>query len=606
MDAQPRSLLQLQGRDAEIVWRLSHGLDGQIEAAQRRVATVQGLLDAVGPWILQEIGARGLGLLLTETAVLAETIDPAWVATVGGKADRGQIQPQGFGVSSGVSSGVPQGDRAAGADASLFFVGDDRQALENHLHQLLQTAPPSPGHLPEPIAPPAPSLDPIPAPLPDVGQGDTLHLVAVPLEVHDETIGILAASFETLPPSPGAAVLLTVAGEELNNLFYEFRRARIRHRQLLQVGRLLQNRVLDKALEDAMAYLLSHAALSALILAYHEDSDQETRLCIRTYRLDRPCSETFQGDDTPLGQLFARSQIPSLAELLAVADVEGYGIDPVPLKSLLYSQPDQSLLCGVTPTLSNLTTTQELLEQFANALNQRLMDYHKDRRYLQTFFAPAHVSRLLSVGDYYPYLVPQLQDVAMLYTDINSFTKISEQVLDTPQEVGELIDYWSAGAVKIIHDHWGVFDKMVGDCIIGLFGPPFNEMRAVEKVAAAVEAALKINAYTRDLMGPYVVEKVRQSSLISGLGVATGIHYGSVMVGQFGPNHDFTAFGREMNSTARLQGVAGFREILVMEAAYGMLAMANHPLVREVVWSDRREAVVKNVRDPLSYRSIGV
>ncbi|MGA1603844.1 MAG: adenylate/guanylate cyclase domain-containing protein [Prochlorothrix sp.] len=294
-----------------------------------------------------------------------------------------------------------------------------------------------------------------------------------------------------------------------------------------------------------------------------------------------------------------------MTEILEVAEIQGYEVATVPLSSLARTHSEWGLLGAVTTDPTNLTMSQELLEQLANALNQRLMDYHKDRRYLQTFFAPVHVSRLLSIGDYPAhYLVPQLQDVAMLYTDINSFTKISEQILDTPQEVGDLVNFWSGGVVEILHRYGGVFDKMVGDCIIGLFGPPFNEVSPAEKVAAAIESALAINAYTRDLTGSDVVDKVRRSSLIPGLGVATGIHYGSVMVGQFGPNHDFTAFGREMNNTARLQGVAGFREVLVMETAYGVLAMAKHPLVQRLSWSDRREATVKNVRDPLPYRSI--
>jgi len=92
--------------------------------------------------------------------------------------------------------------------------------------------------------------------------------------------------------------------------------------------------------------------------------------------------------------------------------------------------------------------------------------------------------------------------------------------------------------------------------------------------------------------------------MIPGLGVATGVNHGTVMVGTFGPNNDFTAFGREMNNTARLQGVAGYREILVMESARKALKGSSHALDADLPWGDLCEASVKNVREPLRYYPI--
>jgi len=60
----PPSLLNLCGSDAEVAWRLCHGLDLRIEASQRLDGSIQGTLDRVSPWILNEIGAGGLGLLI--------------------------------------------------------------------------------------------------------------------------------------------------------------------------------------------------------------------------------------------------------------------------------------------------------------------------------------------------------------------------------------------------------------------------------------------------------------------------------------------------------------------------------------------------------------
>jgi class 3 adenylate cyclase len=144
---------------------------------------------------------------------------------------------------------------------------------------------------------------------------------------------------------------------------------------------------------------------------------------------------------------------------------------------------------------------------------------------------------------------------------------------------------------------------MVGDCIIGLFGTPFADDSDAVKVARAIQAALAIQSYTANLTGS-LVDKVRQSDLIPGFGVATGVNFGPVMVGTFGPNHDFTAFGQDMNNTARLQGVAGFQEILVMETAYQLLGNIPQDLFGAWRWSDRLEAKVKNVKAPLYFRQV--
>jgi class 3 adenylate cyclase len=292
---------------------------------------------------------------------------------------------------------------------------------------------------------------------------------------------------------------------------------------------------------------------------------------------------------------------------MAVTQWVGVEIGPVAITGGLRDQSNQGFICGVTPNPMHRTANQELLEHLANALGQRLVDYHKDRRYLQHFFSPQDVSCLLSERNYQAtYLTPALRQVAILYTDINSFTKISEQILETPQEVGQLVDYWAQGVVEILFAQGGMFDKMVGDCVIGLFGPPFYEDSPQRLVAQAVRAAVSINEYTQNLRGARVVDKICQSSLIPGLGVATGVNYGDVMVGTFGPNQDFTAFGRPMNNTARLQGVAGFRQTLVMDRAYQILQNGKDSLLSEYSWGDVMETQVKNVQDPLVYRSVSL
>ncbi|MFN7132951.1 MAG: adenylate/guanylate cyclase domain-containing protein, partial [Myxococcales bacterium] len=71
--------------------------------------------------------------------------------------------------------------------------------------------------------------------------------------------------------------------------------------------------------------------------------------------------------------------------------------------------------------------------------------------------------------------------------------------------------------------------------------------------------------------------------------------------GIFGPNGDLTAFSTDMNSTARLQSLAGYREILAMDSVVQAVAgEAGHPFR----FGPLQETPVKNVRLPLRYAKV--
>ena len=85
------------------------------------------------------------------------------------------------------------------------------------------------------------------------------------------------------------------------------------------------------------------------------------------------------------------------------------------------------------------------------------------------------------------------------------------------------------------------------------------------------------------------------------IGVAVGINLTPASVGLFGPNQDFTAFSSGMNQTARLQSLAGFREILLMDSARNAVVQANDPALRDATFEGPAESPVKNVAKPLRF-----
>jgi class 3 adenylate cyclase len=242
------------------------------------------------------------------------------------------------------------------------------------------------------------------------------------------------------------------------------------------------------------------------------------------------------------------------------------------------------------------TFDRDLLGRFADHLRQRVVDFNREWKHLSLCFPPPVVQRLLAEEGYIErFLRPREKSVAIMFCDISGFTRLSEQLLREPALIGRLIDVWSATAVEIIWETGGVFDKLVGDCVIGLWGPPFHEMDAPNACRGAALAARRIHDFTHRLVELDELPQLRQ--LERPPGVSTGLNYCPLYVGLFGPNEDYTGFSSGMNNTARLQGVARRDEILCLAPfveAHGDLELFGPP----------QEARVKNVEHPLVYREL--
>jgi class 3 adenylate cyclase len=245
----------------------------------------------------------------------------------------------------------------------------------------------------------------------------------------------------------------------------------------------------------------------------------------------------------------------------------------------------------------------ELLHLLGSTLSQRLVDYNRERIHLSQFFAPRTIDELLRDPDYERrYLAPRAEEVGILFADINGFTRICEQVLERPERIGKFVDDWSEEAVRILHRHGGVFDKMVGDCVIGLFGPPFFKDDGASRAAATIKAAIEIQRFTRDTMSAHPeISRLQEILQVPGLGVAIGVNLTPSFCGLFGPNRNYTSFSTGMNQTARLQSLGSFRETLVMESAMKAIGGSADADVRGLKFGPVMETAVKNVAHPLRY-----
>jgi adenylate cyclase len=143
----------------------------------------------------------------------------------------------------------------------------------------------------------------------------------------------------------------------------------------------------------------------------------------------------------------------------------------------------------------------------------------------------------------------------LLFVDIRGSTGLAERL--TPTAFHDYLERFYRIASKVILDHDGLVDKLVGDEVIGLF---FGGISGPGHARAGLEAAVDLMARAgRDdatPMGP--------------IAVGGGLHTGDAYVGPTGPIdavEDFTALGDVVNTTARLASAAGAGELLVSVAA---------------------------------------
>lgn len=143
--------------------------------------------------------------------------------------------------------------------------------------------------------------------------------------------------------------------------------------------------------------------------------------------------------------------------------------------------------------------------------------------------------------------VGETRAVAILFSDIRSFTNISEK--NKPDVLVAFLNRYFSTMVDIIKKHGGTIDKFIGDAIMAEFGTPVSyEDNCLRAVSAAYEmrealATIEIG----DLVLPDGMK----------FDIGIGIHYGDVIVGSIGSKDktDYSVIGDNVNLASRLEGL---------------------------------------------------
>ncbi|MBJ6761138.1 adenylate/guanylate cyclase domain-containing protein [Myxococcaceae bacterium JPH2] len=394
--------------------------------------------------------------------------------------------------------------------------------------------------------------------------------------------------------------MLDAIAEELDTVLVLVHTASEKHQLILHCNQHLANPVFEAGMDQAVLTLSQRVRLPGFLLLYR-DAVRPQELHYRTYRHGHLEYESGEQPSAPLEQVLREHGTRLLSGEPGVLRTlfPGRTTEAVLIAAAAGSEPLGKIVVWSDDGFS--AYTMDLIRVLASTLSQRLLDYHRERIHLSQFFPTGVINALLQDPDYAQHLRAQDQEVGILFADINGFTRICEQGFDSPRSIGRFVDEWSERAVGCIWEHGGVFDKMVGDCVIGLFGPPFFQGDRVRRAEAALRAACDIQDLTTAMGAREEVAALCERVKLPGLGVAVGVNLANANCGLFGPNRNYTAFSSGMNQTARLQSLAGFRETLVMESAREALRTSREPFIQKLQFGPLTETPVKNVAHPLRH-----
>ena len=162
-----------------------------------------------------------------------------------------------------------------------------------------------------------------------------------------------------------------------------------------------------------------------------------------------------------------------------------------------------------------------------------------------TYIPPELIDEMNINPDSYT-LEPENRDMTVLFSDIRSFTTISEGL--SPVELSELINAYLTEMTKIIHEKRGTIDKYIGDAVMAFWGAPLDNP---DHARCAVETAMamleRLNAIRADFVERGWPE----------LHIGVGINSGNMSVGNMGSEFrmSYTVMGDAVNLGSRLEGL---------------------------------------------------
>ncbi len=143
-------------------------------------------------------------------------------------------------------------------------------------------------------------------------------------------------------------------------------------------------------------------------------------------------------------------------------------------------------------------------------------------------------------------LEAEVRDLTVLFSDIRSFTSISEAM--NAQDLSDLLNEYLTPMTNIIQKHRGTIDKYIGDAVMAFWGAPLEHPSHAK---SAIDASLEMLSILRKMNKEFVKRGWPE------LKIGIGLNTGPMRVGDMGSEFRkaYTVMGDAVNLGSRLEGM---------------------------------------------------
>lgn len=177
------------------------------------------------------------------------------------------------------------------------------------------------------------------------------------------------------------------------------------------------------------------------------------------------------------------------------------------------------------------------------------------------YLAPSVMTEVLEKYDELVGEVGEGKEIAILFSDIRSFTSISETL--PADRVVYLLNMYLAEMIKVVFENRGTLDKMIGDAVMAFWGAPNAEER---KDYLAVKTGLEMISRLE------AVNSALEAENMPRIRIGVGVNTGDMIVGNIGSEQrlDYTVIGDNVNLGSRMEGLTKYylTPVLVSETTY--------------------------------------
>lgn len=162
---------------------------------------------------------------------------------------------------------------------------------------------------------------------------------------------------------------------------------------------------------------------------------------------------------------------------------------------------------------------------------------------LSRYFSPEIQKEIQSMTDKGLKNEPLELKVAIIFTDLVGFTKLSEKM--NPKDVLSLLNEYQSLMIDAIFKYKGTVDKFIGDAVMANFGTPRSHGNDAQN---AFDCAIEMN----EKLDEWNLERSKEG--LPKIKHRIGIHYGDCVVGNMGNERrmEFAVIGDAVNVASRI------------------------------------------------------